>query len=77
MTRLILLLALVLVSLQAHAATIRIGDILNLTDLGPNVKPKAINNNGQIVGQDATGQEQLGQPKSSAHDWIQFHYVLM
>jgi len=41
---------LAIVPLSAHAAT-----VLAITDLGAGVKPDAINNSGQVVGQNATG----------------------
>ena len=50
--------ALLFISSTAHAITI--GSI-TLTDLGAGVVPNAINNNGQVVGQNASGQAFLWQ----------------
>ncbi len=64
MTRILFLIAVSCFTLPAQAATIEIGGVLILTDLGAGVKPTAINNNGQIVGQDQNGQAFLWQNNS-------------
>ena len=51
MMKSILFSILFLVTSQASAGTIKFGDLLELTDLGVGVKPQAINNQGQVVGQ--------------------------